>query len=129
MQYKVKNISSDPFEFEGIKIPPGQVSQELPLSVYQRLLALYYGRVLMPIDDPSYFATSPSEEKVSQPSQKFVCDICGKEFQDNRALLAHKRFAHPNTKTSEEKSPEENGIEIGDDSLTDDQQNLETINN
>jgi len=124
MQYKVKNISSDPFEFEGIKIPPGQVSEELSLSVYQRLLALYYGKVLMPVDDPSYFATSPNEEVVSQPPQKAVCDICGKEFKDNRALLSHKRFAHKNTET-----PKENNTEIDDETLADDQQNLEIINN
>jgi hypothetical protein len=121
MQYKVKNISSDPFEFEGINIPPGQKSEELSLAVYQRLLALYYGKVLMPVDDPSYFATSPSEEKVSESNQKFVCDICGKEFKDNRALLAHKRFAHPNTKTSEENLSEENDVEDEDESLTDEQ--------
>jgi len=121
MQYKLKNISSNPFEFEGIKIPPGEVSEELSLSVYQKLLALYYGKILMPVDDPSYFVTSPSEDKTSQPEQKFVCDICGKEFKDNRALLAHKRFAHKNTKTSEENSSEESDVEDEDESLTDDQ--------
>jgi len=125
MQYKLKNISSGTFSFEGVTILAGEVSKELLPDVYQRLLAVYYGATLMPIDDPSYMTVPPVEEKVEEKDEKedkkdeekdkkdedpekdeekeklpqFICDVCKKEFKSNRALLAHKRFAHKKVET------------------------------
>lgn len=51
MAYKVKNISTKDFAFEGINLKPGEVSGELQLDTYQRLLALNYGTALMPVEE------------------------------------------------------------------------------
>jgi len=125
MQYKLKNISSGTFSFEGVTILAGEVSKELLPDVYQRLLAVYYGATLMPIDDPSYMTAPSVEEKIEEKDEKedkkdeekdkkdedpekdeekeklpqFICDVCKKEFKSNRALLAHKRFAHKKVET------------------------------
>lgn len=116
MQYKLKNVSAEPFNFEGIVIQPNEVSGELTPEVYQRTLAVYYG-TLMPIDDPSYMTASttegvvvPNDEeetseedvrveatptlKTDEVLEGFVCDTCKKEFSTNKALKAHIRFAH-----------------------------------
>lgn len=105
MQYKLKNITSETFTFEDVTIPPNEVSEELSPETYQRLLAIYYGSTLMPVDDPSYMAVSPEENSVkeeqetSEPEkpkepEKFICNICNKEFKSEKALKAHYRFAH-----------------------------------
>ena len=116
MQYKLKNISGKDFKFEGIIIPAKSESKELKPEIYQRLLSLYYGHTLMPIDDPSYgvsdvkpkeFKKEPEkkEEKESEKEKKkedkepekpksFVCEICKKEFTSNKGLLTHIRFVH-----------------------------------
>jgi len=112
MQYRLKNITEDNFVFEGVTILAEGESEELSPEVYQRLLSIYYGTTLMPIDDPSYMTVPPVEEKVEEKDEKdeedkkdekdeekeklpqFICDVCKKEFKSNRALLAHKRFAH-----------------------------------
>ena len=107
MQYKLKNITSETFTFEGITIPADEVSEELSPAIYQRLLAIYYGTTLLPIDDPSYMNASPEKtdtatsqtsetnepEKPKEP-EKFICSVCQKEFKSNRGLSAHVRFAH-----------------------------------
>jgi hypothetical protein len=51
MPYRVKNISDTLFSFEGLVLQPGEVSGELLLDVYQRVLALNYGSILMPVED------------------------------------------------------------------------------
>ena len=51
MKYRVKNISDEPFSFEGTQLQPGEVSGELLLETYQILLALNYGSRLMPVED------------------------------------------------------------------------------
>ena len=123
MQYKLKNITSEIFDFEGVMIPPNEISEELVPETYQRLLAIYYGTTLLPVEDPSYMNTPPEKDKVEEKDIKkdeedkkekveekdikedkkdeekeklpqFICDKCKKEFKSNRALLAHKRFAH-----------------------------------
>jgi len=52
MDYRVKNITDTRFNFEGVDIAPRSVSVELNPEVYQRLLALYLGKVLMPVEEP-----------------------------------------------------------------------------
>ena len=120
MQYKLKNISGKDFLFEGVTVKKGKTSDELTPEVYQRLLSLYYGHTLMPIDDPSYGTPDvkievpekepekkeekegeKEEEKEEKDTEKepekpksFVCEICKKEFASNRGLLTHVRFAH-----------------------------------
>lgn len=115
MQYKLKNISDKEFNFEGVVIPPHGVSEELSPEIYQRLLALYYGTVLMPIDDPSYLIpddtvnkeTEEEKEEIEEEAeeiteeveennqpQSFVCEICGKTFNKKRDLTNHIRLAH-----------------------------------
>jgi len=107
MQYKLKNISGKTFNFEGVIIEKAKVSGELSPEVYQRLLSLYYGHTLMPIDDPSYNITDEKPKEKEKPEkeekeekeelkekEKFICEICKKEFQTKKGLLAHIRFKH-----------------------------------
>jgi hypothetical protein len=65
--YKVRNIGDETFKFEGVVIPKGEESGELSLETYQRLLALYYGFKLMPVEDAAKIeeesVTSDSDEK------------------------------------------------------------------
>ena len=66
MAYKVKNISEERFSFEGVTLEPGEESVELSPDSYQRLLALYYGRKLVPVED------TISEEPQQQPDQRVI---------------------------------------------------------
>jgi len=60
MKYRVKNISDQPFSFEGIVLQPGEVSGELMLDLYQKLLALNYGTILMPVEDEEVLSGEPT---------------------------------------------------------------------
>jgi len=66
MAYRVKNITTSVFSFENVVIQPGKTSGELPLDVYQRLLALNHGTSLLPVEDSEY-VPEPPEEVVEEP--------------------------------------------------------------
>ena len=66
MKYRVKNISDEPFSFEGTQLQPGEVSGELLLETYQILLALNYGSRLMPVEDGE-IAPEIAPEPVAEP--------------------------------------------------------------
>jgi len=68
----------------------------------------------MPVEDASYMMEEIEQEKKDKKSHHkskdtpehkppFICDICGKEFQNYRALQTHKRFAHKDIKKEEVK--------------------------
>lgn len=51
MDYRLMNISNERFQAEGIDIAPKQVSVELSPELYQKLLSVYLGNPLMPVDE------------------------------------------------------------------------------
>ena len=59
MLYRLKNISTEMFAFEGVTLAPGTESHDLEPEVYQRLLAIYYPTILVPVEDASF--QSPDE--------------------------------------------------------------------
>lgn len=73
MIYKLHNKSEKEFSFEGVVIAPNAVSEELPLLVYQRLLALYFHQPLYPVAEvaaPSAPASNgPVEGTVVVPAE------------------------------------------------------------
>lgn len=107
--YKLQNISNEKFAFEGVALDPGEISHNLPLETYQRLLALYYGRILLPVEDkpievlveehPAVVIDVPAseidgKEVVTEEPKPFLCDQCTKGFPSAKGLSAHKRFGH-----------------------------------
>ena len=67
MIYKVKNISNEPFIFEGLTLAPGAESHELTPEVYQRLLALYLNTSLAPVDSSTFDSKEPEAGPETTP--------------------------------------------------------------
>lgn len=65
MDYRLKNTSAERFVAEGVDIAPKSVSVELSPEVYQRLLALFLGNPLMPMDEEEL--AKLAAEKSSEP--------------------------------------------------------------
>lgn len=98
---KLRNIGGAHFEFEGVVIPAGEVSEELEPTVAQRLLAIYWNAPLLPIDAEQIPLVEGAVEVVHAPvvvkeddtkvDCPFVCDICQKAFSKKIALAGHHR--------------------------------------
>jgi len=100
---KIKNITTENFQFEGIEIPAGEII-EVDNLTGQRLLALYWHKKLELVEEKAeekqeVITEQPKEEVIEQPKQEepaepkgFVCDKCGKVFAKKVGLIAHRRF-------------------------------------
>jgi formylmethanofuran dehydrogenase subunit E len=96
---KIKNITTENFQFEGVEIPAGEVV-EVDNLIGQRLLALYWHRKLELVEDtqeqPQENVETEQivEQVVEQETneEKFVCDKCGKDFAKKVGFIVHKRF-------------------------------------
>ena len=113
---KLKNITNEIFSFEGITIQPQGESNDISSEQGQRLLALYYGRVLMPCDqdifknektilnEKAMVADGEKDKKETEDKavdpvpvtevQEFKCpNHPDKVFASKAALGAHMRFS------------------------------------
>jgi len=75
MKYRVKNITENVFSFEGTVLQPGEVSGELMLDTYQKLMALNYGTILMPVEDEEVLTGEPTavqEAIIEEMKEAFV---------------------------------------------------------
>jgi hypothetical protein len=114
---KLKNITGTIFSFEGVTIKAGQESEELKPEVGQRLLALYYGKFLMPSDNSVYKSDeeNANESDAKKEPEKGTVDAAtgteakefkcpnhpAKTFSTEAKLKAHQRLAD---KPKEEKT-------------------------
>lgn len=94
MIHKLKNISDENFSFEGVAIPKGGFSEELTPEVYQRLLALYYNDRLIPATEEEAGSNTVGVIADAEKPGQLSCEICGKEFGNEKGLRLHKNRAH-----------------------------------
>jgi len=99
---RIKNVLTEPFNFEGISIP-AETEIEIDDARGQRLLALYWHKGLELISGGGFDAPVKAEVKAEEvipekPIEKpvevsgFKCEKCNESFKSKRALSAHKRF-------------------------------------
>jgi hypothetical protein len=123
MVYRVKNISNQVFSMEGVTLQPGAISHDLTPEEHQRLLAVAYGKALMPVDESTYgdskLSTLPEvpaagEQTVAEPAvepaaepgapapveaapvvaPEFKCEEHDKTFKTQNYLNMHIKAAH-----------------------------------
>ncbi len=68
MIYRVKNISGVVFNEEGITLQPGAESHDLEPEIHQRLLAIHYGKELMPVDEETFNPGESAKEPAAEPA-------------------------------------------------------------
>lgn len=104
MSYKLKNISEDNFNFEETSIPAFGVSGELSLDTYQRLLALYFNRPLVPASDENLPHVDGSDAEAVSPGEtiEVTPDVIGDLTPEEQELSDKLDEAEEETEEVEE---------------------------